>query len=427
MVPMLSLRAVTHPRRVAYAAATVVALVTAVLVVAATQHSSKDSSRVNVPVHDRHLPISVNAPGTWSDAEGVQGPVAALGISTRTRPEGIFAEKESLALFAVSAVDGSASWIRPPGFSLNRWGFVGGITVSPDGQYIGWVRPERHTRPTRGQLRLAGWSVMDTETGTIQQLTPDYPWVRGTVSDLQFSGDSRYLLTSYETPDTPAGTSRTHQFVAWDVANGTATVIEPPGRYWLPNLGAAPTGVVWARGRHVFRADPATGQRALVTMPRDVVAASWGPNDTSFAYIGRPSLKSKAPWQLYAGASLVRADNRVIDLPPDIHPSQLLGWRDATHVVVGHYRRSVHIVDVITGEFEEIDLAGHGEQVNAPYLAGSLWQQPLVEPVEPEATTDPRRPARWGAVGVLAVAGAVLLVRRKRTRAQAGRGRHTTT
>ena len=372
--------------------------------------------RNDLSLQELHLPVVVNAPGTWSSEEGVRGPVAALGLATRTRTDGVFDDKQSLSVFAVSAVDGNASWIHLPGFSLERWGFVGGFDVSPDGQWIGWVRPQQGARP--GRVRVAGWAVMNTTTGQVRRLEdPDFPWVRGTMADLEFSGDSRYLLTSYETPDhRSVSRSHGHQLVAWDVGDGAPTVIEEPGHYWLPNLGSAPTGVVWARGREVFRADPVTGDRTSFTVPQHVVTASWGPDNTSFAYIGRPSVGSRAPWRLYAGRTVAQARGREVDLPSDVQAGELLGWRDATHVVVGHYRRTVHVVDIVTGDVEAVDMAGYGDQVNAPYLAGALWQQPLGTPVEPEGTTDPRRPWRWGGAAVLVAAVGALLVRRTHSR-----------
>jgi hypothetical protein len=259
---------------------------------------------------------------------------------------------------------------------------------------------------------------MNTTTGQVRRLQdPDFAWVRGTAAELEFSGDSRYLLTSYETPDHPSvSRSHGHQLVAWDVEDGAPSVIEGPGHYWLPNLGSAPTDVVWTRGRQVFRADPVTGDRASVTVPQNVVTASWGPDDTSFAYIGRPSIGSRAPWRLYAGRSIAQARGRELELPSEVQAAELLGWGDATHVVIGHYRRTVQVVDVVTGDVEEVDMAGYGDQVNAPHLAGTLWQQPLVTPVEPEGTTDPRRPWRWGGAAALVAAGGALLMRRRHAR-----------
>jgi hypothetical protein len=231
------------------------------------------------------------------------------------------------------------------------------------------------------------------------------------MAELAFSGDSRHLLTSYEAPDRPkASRSRAHQFVAWDVLDGTPTVIEEPGQKWLPNLGSAPTGVTWARGRQVFRVNPGDDDRTTVTLPQDVITASWGPDDASFAYIVRPSPKSSAPWRLYAGRTVAESLTHPVDLPSGVNVGQLLGWRDATHVVVGHYRSTVQVVDVVTGEVEAIDLAGYGDQVNAPQLAGALWAQPLITPVAPHGTTDPRRPWRWVSCAVLALFGGALMV-----------------
>lgn len=399
-----------------HAAGVIVVGVTLVAVVCAPTSAltgEDDVRRTADAPQGLHLPTTVNAPGTWSDEEGVQGPVAALGLATRTRTDGIFDDRQSLAMFAVSAVDGSASWVHLPGFSLNRWGFEGGFDVSPDGQWIGWVRPQRMPR-SRG-MRVAGWSVMNTTTGRIRRLEdPGFSWVRGTMADLEFSGNSRYLLTSYETPGQPSGPrSHSHQLVAWDVEDGAPTVIEEPGHYWLPNLGSAPTGVVWARKHDVFRVDPVTGDRISVTLPQDVITASWGPDGTSFAYIGRPSIGSHAPWRLYAGQTLEQARGRELDLPSDVLAGELLGWRDATHVVVGHYRSTVHVVDIVSGDVDEVDMGGYGDQLNAPYLAGALWQHPLGTPEGPQETTDPRRPWRQGGAGALAAAGGILLVRRQ--------------
>jgi hypothetical protein len=378
-----------------------VVIASAPTVVGADEHVVRAEA---LPLEERRLPEVVNAPGTWSTEEGVHGPVAALGLAMRTRTKGVFGARESIALFAVSAADGSASWIRLPGFDLQRWGFVGGFAVSPDGRWLGWVRPGR----SDGSARVAGWSVMDTTTGRIRRLEdPAFSSVRGTMADLAFSGDSRYLLTSYETPDRPnVSRSRAHQLVAWDVRDGTPTVVEEPGHYWLPNLGSAPSGVVWARGHEVFRADPVTGAAPTsVTLPEQVVTAAWGPDGAGFAYVSRSAERPRRPWHLHVGQDVDQARTRTVDLPADVSVAQILGWRDATHVVVGHFRSSVHVVDIVTGEVERIDMTGYGKQMNAPYLAGALWQNPLAGPVEPEGTSDPRRPWRWaGAVALVTAA-----------------------
>ena len=117
-----------RPGRHAAGVIAVGATLVAVSCAPATTLTGEDDVRrtANAP-QKLHLPTAVNAPGTWSSEEGVRGPVAALGLATRTRTDGVFDDKQSLAVFAVSAVDGSASWIHLPGFSLESVGLRGRV------------------------------------------------------------------------------------------------------------------------------------------------------------------------------------------------------------------------------------------------------------------------------------------------------------
>lgn len=358
-----------------------------------------------------HLPRVVNAPGTWSDDEGPTGPLAALGLAMRTTAQGLTGERERLQMFGVSAVDGHSAWIDLPGVDVEDRELVGWFALSPDGRWVGWSR--QHPAPPGGTATLGGWSVMDTTTRKVRELAvPGHPRLRQTAADLVFSGDSRSLLTSFETPDAPR--TRGHRFVAWDVQDGTPTVLEEPGHYWLPEPASAPAGVAWSRGRTVFRENPPVGERSSYPLPRPVVAASWAPDDTAFAYIGRPPGRRRPPWRLYAGRSLAEARDHALPLP--VEPGQLLGWRDDRHVVVGHFRRTVHVVDVVTGEVAELDTAGSGEPLNDPLLAADLWRHPLVAPAQPDGTTDPRRPLWWGGGALVAALACALVVPRTRAR-----------
>lgn len=359
----------------------------------------------------RRLPEVVNAPGAWSDDEGVPGPLAAVGLADRTRPVGLADRRESLEMFGVSAGDGTSAWIELPGTDVEDLDLADGFALSPDGRWLAWTRRAPGSGLFDG-LSLRGWAVMDTTTGRVRELTdPGAPRLRETASELAFSGDSGYLLTSHERPGAPQ--RRGHRFVAWDVRTGRPTTIEEPGHHWLPSLGSAPSGVVWSRERRVHRQDPATGVRTTSVLPRDVLTASWGPDDRAFAYVGRGE-RRHAPWLLYAGPSVEEA--RLRPLPTDVRAGELLGWVDERHVVVGHWRTSVHVVDVVTGAVLERSLRGYGPQLNAPHLAADLWQQPLGPAPAPVATTDPRGPVRWGGGAALAAFGGVVLLRRRRAR-----------
>ncbi len=175
--------------------------------------------------------------------------------------------------------------------------------------------PRRH----RHAAGLVGDGHHDPEVHDLA--VPGHPRPRETAADLGFSGDSRSLLTSYETPEAPR--TRGHRFVAWDVQDGTPTVLEEPGHYWLPEPGSAPTGVVWTRGHTVYREDPATGGRSSYALPWPAVTSSWAPDDTAFAYLGCPPGRSRSLWRLYAGRSLAEARDRALPLP--VEPGQLLG------------------------------------------------------------------------------------------------------
>ena len=253
------------------------------------------------------------------------------------------------------------------------------------------------------------------DTTTRKSTTSRCPGTRGLGRPLRTSaspGDSRSLLTSYETPEAPR--TRGHRFVAWDVQDGTPTVLEEPGHYWLPEPGSGATGVVWTRGHTVYREDPATGGRSSYALPWPAVTSSWAPDDTAFAYLGCPPGRTRSLWWLYAGRSLAEARDRALPLP--VEPGKLLGWRDDRHVVVGHYRTTVHVVDVVTGDTVELVTAGDGTSFNAPLLAADPWRNPLAAPVEPDGTTDPRRPLWSGGGALLTALACALVVSRTRAR-----------
>ncbi|TIC88611.1 hypothetical protein E8D34_02715 [Nocardioides sp. GY 10113] len=360
-----------------------------------------------------HLPTVVNAPGQWAEPEEPTGAIAALGMALRTEPAGITGGRDTPSLFAVSAESGRSFWLDLPGVDVSARPLVGWFALSPDGRFVAWDRrgpagPDEEVGP------LLGWSVMDTQSHNRIFDVGDRRSreLEETVNDLAFSADSRYLLTSYAYP---GDGSRDHRFVAWDFRYGGRDVIERPGHYWLPTLGEVPGAVAWARGRTIHL-DTGFGDPIDLRMPRDVVDfAMWPAAEAPMAYIG----DDDGDWHLYGGATWDAArDHR---LPLDVEPREILGWRDATHVVVGRSARTVRVVDVTTGTVEKVWMAGQGDVINAPLLAADLWQHDLVPPPAREGTSDPRRPYRLagGAALALAALGALGAVARRAWRRRA--------
>ncbi len=111
--------------------------------------------------------------------------------------------------------------------------------------------------------------------------------------DIVFTGDSRYLATKYSR--TLPATSKSDQLVVWDVETGERIPVEAPGKYWEPNMGSAPEGVVWSRGHIVFSFDPVTRSTTSIKLDHDVMKAAYGPDGRRLIAYGRPAAGMRAP------------------------------------------------------------------------------------------------------------------------------------
>ncbi|WP_028644520.1 hypothetical protein [Nocardioides sp. URHA0020] len=360
-----------------------------------------------VPVDQLHLPRTAYPPSPWAhgtDEVGAPGPLAFVSGAERRSTDGLTGSQETFEPFGVSAVDGSAVFLDLSGTTLEG---VGGhaLTLSPDGTKVGY------TRYTSGH-RVLGFAVYDTMTGATRMLTDPARPVIGAADlvDLRFSGDSRYLETAYAR-DGSADTGHA-SLVIWDVRTGALTVAEPPGHHWLPNLGSAPSGIVWSRGRKTSTYDPASGRTTSVEGDPGVVEASYGPDDEAFAAITKGET-AQDPWRLLVGPG----SDDLAGVSLDIDADQLLGWRDATHVVVRQLPTGEAAeVDLVSGTSSSLGLDVAGRQMELPSYAADLWANPLVDGSPAAHAGDPRLP--WwlaGGAACLALVGA-WLVRRRRVR-----------
>ncbi|WP_028654299.1 hypothetical protein [Nocardioides sp. J54] len=365
---------------------------------------------VAMPFADLHLPRTVHAPDARAEgtgSAGAPGPLAVVGSALRegNRQEEGAVEQAGTWPFGISAVDGSAVFLDLPGTRPESLG-DDHLVLSPDGTKVGYTRYS-------ADLEVVGFAVLDTVTGRARMLEdPDHDVIRGMdVSGLTFSGDSRYLETSYSL--TGSDRPRERSLVLWDVATGERLVAEPAGRYWLPNMGSAPSGTVWSRGTRTFRFDPSTGGTTSVDMGVEVYEASYGPEVEAVAVVA-PGEADAADWRLLVGPS--PTDLREVDLPIDA--SEVLGWTDAGHVVVGEAPGLGAVeVDVATGDVVDLGLAVRGDVMGRPHYAADLWANPLVEGYRTTAADQPAWQA-WLALGlpVVLLAGAGAVVWRSRAR-----------
>lgn len=415
-----------HRRRLAAGAAVAAAVVAVALTGGAGVLGGPRPERplpADTPGSELHLPRTVSAPSPWAPGTGEAGPpgpLALLSMAPRNVADGLTGVRRTLGVFGVSAVDGSSVFLDLPGTRTNEETQLGSgtIALSPDGRKVAYVRFGSAAPRELNGAHVTGWDVYDAVSGKVVRLrVPDMAEIHGTDAfEIRFSGDSRYLLTNYS----PTGSdgSRDDALVAWDVSTGRSTVAEGTGHYWLPEPASVPEGVAWSRDRYIFRFDPLTKERTALSLPREVVTSSFGPDGRALAYVGhRPAGPNQpVPWYLYAGQTWQGADRVHLD----VEPKQILGWRSEHEVVVGNFRDTPRFVDVRTGASEPVTLHWDRNLMLSPAYAADLWRNPLVDGEKPPAVPDPRwwmRRLVW-AVGILAAA--VLLLAGVRSR-RAGR------
>jgi len=365
-----------------------------------------------------HLPRTVYEPAPWSEGtagSGLLGPLAVIGDATRIRAVGWGGKRDNLAPFGISATDGTARFLDLPGTE----GIALGATrqaLSPDGKKVAFVRLAADDSDA-GEHAL-GWGVYDTTTGkTLNLIDKSVPRPGENGFELTFTGGSRYLLTDYA-PAASTG-DREHKLVAWDVRTGTSRLLEPPGNYWIPEAVPDPSAISWTRDNKVFRipvdADGKAGvMLSTVALEHDVVSASFGPDGRAFAYFGGKLTSDGIDyrtWRLYVGG-----DPGHLRLVPGLTSGTILGWGDATHVVVADEHNTYQVVDLTDGSVERGTFSGHVNLYQPAMIASDLWASPLVPGVRPPDAGDPRSiPKRIGlAILAAAVLSGLLVLRRRR-------------
>lgn len=367
-----------------------------------------------------HLPDRIFTPSPWTPGTDVAGPpgrLAAIHPSTRRVAEGWIGSREYVGIVGVSATDGSSRFLDLPTSTDERVpGEYGQVALSPDGTKVGFARFDGVD--AEGFPVLTGWGVYDALTGEVQELEdPEAPEpTGGDFFEVEFTGDSHYLVTVYSR--TKPATWRTDELVTWEVDTGERIVAEGPGKYWLPNMGSAPSGVLWTRGRTVYTFDPNSRRTTTVDLPHDTVDVSYAPGSAALAYLADTDGLAKAgAWSLFVGAGA--ADLERVDLP--FEPSEILGWQGADRVVVGDGSGQVASVRLSVRQGSPLSLGwgDEGDFLDSQNIASDLWANDLVDGVRPADVEDPRHARIRTASAVLVVGGVasvgvVILLRRRR-------------
>lgn len=364
----------------------------------------------DVPFSELHLPRTVHVPHPWSegtDETGPPGPLAVVSTASRARAAGVTGVKTGPAPFGISAVDGSAVFLDLRGGADGLLSRVT-LTLSPDGTKVGYVR---YADDGSTVLGFAVYDALDGSTTFLED--PRHPEITLELNDLTFSGDSRYLETTYSPPG--SGRRREHALVVWDVGTGDPLVAEPSGAYWIPNMGEAPTGTVWSRGRRIYTFDPYVARTTSARTDFEVVEASYGPGSQAFAAIAFGET-DRADWRLMAGA----APSDAREVPTAFAAERILGWTDAEHVVIGQLPElEAFEVDLTSGSSTPLGLGSAEELIDLPSYAGDLWANPLVEGTPQPTARDPRLPLQvLGGASALAALLAVVWVLWRRRRAR---------
>ena len=356
----------------------------------------------DVPFGELHLPRTVHAPDPWApgtEETGPPGPLAVLAADDRERLDGLRATTV-MSWYGVSAVDGAVHWLDLPSSQGTPGRWPGSAALSPDGRVIAYSRFSDEE-----QSHLVGWTVYDTTTGETLDLDPARGFeirpdtLIGDMMDLAFSGDSHYLVTFAGSRATPS----TKQLVAWDVETGEPSLAERTTAYWQPNLGLAPSGVLWTRNKTAYLFHPDTGETSLRQEPRWPLLASYGPSG-AFAYVGHdgPKVTSKRPWTLYVAP----AGRQAREVALGFEPRRIDGWRDEQRVVVDD-GETYAVVDITTGKSSTERLTGLNGWGG---LASDLWANDLVEGTRPPHVVSPLLVRRAGlGLAVLTLGGAALI------------------
>lgn len=371
------------------------------------------------------VPNRLETPSKWLPTISEEGPIGPLAVIAGAEQATSWSGGSRNGVVGVSATTGTYRFLDPPNLVTDEQALPLGaasMVLSPDGRSLAyWFQQEDHAD------RIGGFAVYDTVTGDVVRHAEDselgvYP------DGLEWVGNDALVVTSGRTteirPDGRAGKGIVPRL--WTPSTDVLAELDRPfSRAWAFQPTSEGFAAQTNRGFAFY--DVATGGLSRIVrmtgVPRSVDFARVLVDPEAATVVGLEHPSGPAVRRLWVGR-VAAAQVRPEPVRTGITMFDLIGWKDAGHVVVraavpGSDGRSTaaYSVDVSSGKHELLVQEDRESWGEFPTYANDLWARPTADRPGPDHVLDPRLRAAGAAALVLALGGLVLRVRRRRVRA----------
>ncbi len=381
------------------------------------------------PGSGMRLPDHLYTPGAWlAEVDGPIGPlVAVVGAERRGWP--LSRDAYSSNGFAgVSARTGEYRFLDLPGRATEAGAAVSAL--SADGRRLAYAIADERFDDQRlgGPGRVAGVAVYDSVTGDITTHRVEsrlglylrgLAWA-GTTLWFDYFGIDEVRGDGFSSSG--GGTFR-WSFSGTGAASGEPQLLPGTERIAPSSRGAAPGGFIVGVGQRDYRVVVKDTVSHAFRLDADVEGApALSPDSRTVVGLGTsdPSTSDGTALPIMAGTLPATGafDRGLVHLRtvPGVTAHEVLGWRDATHVVAMTYDNQtgprIDSIDVGTGAVLPLAVFSGTNWMPGKIVAADAWSAPVVAVTEPHWPPDPRPFA--GAALLVALAGAGYLLRRRR-------------
>jgi hypothetical protein len=332
----------------------------------------------------------------------------------------------------VSARTGEYRFLDLPGRAFEAGSAA--LALSADGRRLAYAIADERFDDQRlgGPGRVGGVAVYDSVTGRITTHRVEsrlglslrgLAWAGTTVwfdyfeiDEVRGDGFSR---------SSGGGTFR-WSFSGTGVASGEPQLLPGTERIAPSSPGAAPGGFIVGVGQRDFRVVVKDTVSHAFQLDADLEGApALSPDGRTVVGLGTsdPSTSDGTAPPIMAGTLPVTGafDRGLVHLRavPGVTAHEVLGWRDATHVVAmtyGNQGPRIDSIDVGTGAVRPLMVLSGTNWMPGKIVAADAWSAPVVAVTEPRWPPDPRPFACAALLAAFAGAG-YLLRRRRRARA----------